>query len=343
MKVAPRQSDAFLKSVPPHIRAVLLHGSDNGLMSERAKLVARQHCDDLDDVFSVTRISGDDISDAGAISDATGQLALMGSTRLVLVKGRGAELLDSCKQALKSDLSSAFLIVEARDTTIKHAIVKLFEKAENAAALGCYADSEADISKLAQETFAKDAITVESDALNLIIQRLGSDRAGSRMEIEKLALLAGPNGTLTMEDVTAALGDSGLLVIADIAQHCADGKVDQLQSTLAKAWTEDANAIMVLRGCQSYFRQLMIAGQAMNMGKSSTQAVKDLRPPVFFKMQDVLIRQLRSWNGAMALDAVNRLQDCELQVKSNSADEQIITAQCLLGLSLRARAKHSAR
>ena len=47
MKVAPRQSDAFLKSVPPHIRAVLLHGSDNGLMSERAKLMARQHCDDL--------------------------------------------------------------------------------------------------------------------------------------------------------------------------------------------------------------------------------------------------------------------------------------------------------
>lgn len=339
MKVAPRQSAAFIKSVPSHIRAVLLHGSDTGLMSERATTMARQFSDDLDDVFSVTRLDGDAITDAGVISDAAGQLSLMGNTRLVLVKGRGTELLDACKQALQSDLTAAFIVVEARDTTTKHAIVKLFEKADNAAALGCYVDSDVDIGKLARDIFERDSIRVDSDAMAVIIQRLGSDRAGTRMEVEKLALMAGPNGTLSADDVSTALGDSGLVAISDIAQHCADGRVDLVQRTLIKAWNEDANAIMVLRGCQGYFRQLMVAGQGVSMGKSAAQAVKDLRPPVFFKMQDVLVRQLRSWTGAAALDAVNRLQDCELQVKSGRNDDQIIVAQCLLGLCLRARAR----
>ena len=43
--------------------------------------------------------------------------------------------------------------------------------------------------------------------------------AASRQEIEKLALLAGPGGTLSYEDVVIALGDSGLLATTDIRHH----------------------------------------------------------------------------------------------------------------------------
>ena len=100
MKVAPRQAASFLSSVPPGIRAVLLHGNDLGLISERGRKLALQYSADLDDVFSVTRLEGEQLAgDAGALGDAAEAIAMTASCRLVLVKGRGSEMLAACKVA----------------------------------------------------------------------------------------------------------------------------------------------------------------------------------------------------------------------------------------------------
>ena len=73
---------------------------------------------------------------------------------------------------------------------------------------------------------------------------MGSDHGSSRREIEKLALMAGPNGKLGAEEVHIALGDSISIAIDDIADALASGAVARLQKSLQKAWHEDANAIM---------------------------------------------------------------------------------------------------
>ena len=99
------------------MKAILLHGSDLGLIGERVRLIARQFSDDLDDVFSVTRLDGDQIaSDPASLGDSAEALAMTAPRRLVLVKGRGSEMLEGCKIALARDLSAAMIVVEASDT-----------------------------------------------------------------------------------------------------------------------------------------------------------------------------------------------------------------------------------
>ena len=258
--------------------------------------------------------------------------------RLVLVKGRGSEMLAACKIALARQLDSAFIIVEASETTTRHALVKLFETAENAAALGCYADGAADIGAILRETMARDQITISEDASALVVSRLGSDRALSRQEVEKLALMAGPGGQLSYEDVSLALGDSASLAITDIATAAAEGRVDALERAVSKAWVEQQASVMVLRGCQGYFKQMLAAARAVRARSQPSQAVKSLRPPLHFRLQDQLSAQIRYWTPDAILDAVNRLQDTELAVKSGAADDETQCAQTLLGICLRGRA-----
>ena len=339
MKVAPRQAASFLSSVPQDIRAVLLHGNDVGLISERGRQLASQYSSDLEDVFSVTRLEGDLLaSDAGALGDAAESLAMTAACRLVLVKGRGSEMLAACKIALARRLSDAFIIIEATETTTRHALVKLFETSENAAAIGCYADGAADIARLIRETMARDRISIADDAAALAVSRLGSDRSASRQEIEKLALLAGPGGTLDFETVSEALGDSATLAVTDIAMAAADGAITNLERAMNKAWAEQQASVMVLRGCQGYFKQLLAAARAMRAGSGPQQAVKSIRPPVHFRLQDRLVTQLRHWSPETILDAVNRLQDAELAVKTGAADDRAQCAQTLLGICLRGKA-----
>ena len=211
-----------------------------------------------------------------------------------------------------------------------------FETNERAASIGCYADNISDIRTLATKIFAADNISASTDSLEIITSRLGSDHGSSRREIEKLALMAGPNGKLGAEEVHIALGDSISIAIDDIADALASGAVARLQKSLQKAWHEDANAIMIVRGCQSYFRQLWLAGCAMVGGQTSHSAIRSLRPPPNFKIRDRLQLHLRRWNPNLTIEIVNRLQDVELQIKSERVDSQIFAAQSLLGICLRA-------
>ena len=337
MKIAPRQINTFLAKPSPNLVAFLFHGNDSGLISERAKKLAHLFNHDLDDVFSVTRLTGEMLSDeVGLILDSAAAIPAVGDRRLVLIKGRGTELLAACKLALSEHFEEAIIIVEAHETTTKHALVKLFESSKTAASIGCYADSVSDIRALASNMFAADNIEASSDALDIIARRLGSDRGSSRREIEKLALMVGPNGKLDSEEVHFALGDNAKLAIDDIADALASGAVARLQQSLQKAWHENTNAVMIVRGCQSYFKQLGLAGYAMRSGQSAQSAIRSLRPPPHFKLQNCLQSHLQRWQPQIAMAIVNRLQDIELQIKSNSLDDQVCTSQSLLGICLRA-------
>ena len=107
------------------IRSILLHGSDYGLRFCRSQQLATLYSDDLDDVFSVTRISGASLTgEPGKIADAAAEISMSG-IRLVLVKANGTELLEACKLLLAKPVYNAMVIIDASDTTTKHAVVKL--------------------------------------------------------------------------------------------------------------------------------------------------------------------------------------------------------------------------
>ena len=337
MKIAPQQIARFLAKPPEKISAILFHGSDSGLRSVRSQQLAAFYNDDLDDVFSVTRISGASLSnEPGKIADAAAEIPMSGN-RLVLVKASGTELLESCKLLLAKPVPDSMVIIDASDTTTKHAVVKLFESSNTAAAIGCYPDNDGDIQQLAQAIFRQDNVSVDRDGLALISSRLGSDHAATRAELEKLALLAGPDGTLTLETITEALGDSAVLAVDDVADAVANGHVPGLSKALRKAWLQEANCVMIIRGCQTYFNQLGMLGYAVLAGRSPQTAVRGLRPPVHFKLQDAFIRHLKYWQPQRCMDMVNRLQDIEINLKSKTIDDRTLTSQGLLGLCLRAQ------
>ena len=190
---------------------------------------------------------------------------------------------------------------------------------------------------MAQTIFQQDNVSVDTDGLTLISSRLGSDHAATRAELEKLVLLAGPGGTLTHKIISEALGDSALLTVDDVANAIATGHVPALSKSLRKAWGEEANCIMIVRGCQTYFNQLRMLGYAVQAGQSPQTAVRVLRPPVHFKLQDALIGHLKNWQPQRCMNMVSRLQDIEMNIKSKTIDNRTFTAQSLLGLCLRAQ------
>ena len=342
MKIAPRDIGALLANPGQTYLCFLLHGADTGLIRERAKQLAAHFCDDLHDPFKSVTLRGEDVaSDTARLADECGAIAIFGDEKLVRLQGSGTEMLSAVKNALPTLAIGTRLIIEASDTTTRHALVKLCEQDSKTASIGCYADEDRDIGQLAQQILAKDSIHIDQEAMALLVSRLGGDRLASRSEIEKLALMAGPQGHLTISDIEEAIGDSSAQAIDLFVKSVLTEQVDSLTKILEKARQEDIAPIAVLRQFNLIFRQLYDITSEMDKGVSASQAVAQLRPPVHFKTKPLMMSLAQRVKSPMVLSLWQRVIECEADLKSGLiGDPHSFVGQTLLGFTLRLRPKN---
>jgi DNA polymerase-3 subunit delta len=86
-----------------------------------------------------------------------------------------------------------------------------------------------------------------------------------------------------------------------------------------------------------YFNQLRMLGQAVQSGQTAQNAVRSLRPPIHFKLQNAFMLQLKRWQPDQATNILDRLQDIEIAIKSTGINERTLASQGLLSCCLRAK------
>ena len=334
MKISGRGVDGFLANPPAAVAAILLHGHDRGMMQERARLLAGKAVPDINDPFCVTRLDPDSIGkDATLLVDNAAAMPPMGGKRLVLVSDAGASVLEACRNLLQQTPPESLVIITANDTiNTRSALVKLFEGTDNAAALGCYHDSDQSLAAMAQSVFKEAGIAVDRDAMAWIVAHLGADRMVSRMEVEKLVLMAGPNGHLDLPSTRQALGDGASITASDIVHAAASGNMKSLGKAMDRASADGIEGERVLRAAMGYFNRLFRIGAAMEGGQSRDQAFKSIRPPVYFSEQRMIETHLRHWTPMRCRRAIDRLAEAERQSRSG-IDALMASAQALLSLA----------
>ena len=343
MKIAPAQADRFVGNPGPDCVAVLVYGPDSGLVRERARKLASTVVEDLADPFRVTEIAAPALrEDPAKLADEACAMSLMGGRRVVRLRDAG----DAAAAALEDVLSTAssadvLVVAEAGDLNPRSKLRKLFEGAENGAAVACYMDDERSLSEVIRETLGQSGLAVSPDAMAFLADHLGSDRMLSRMELEKLATYALGGNQVTLEDAEAVVGDGAAIALEDISFSTADGNVAALDRALGLAFDEGTNAVAVVRAAQRHFQRLHRAAGAVAGGATPDQAVKALRPPVFFKRARAFRSQLQNWSAPRLSGALTALTEAEIACKTTGIPAEAACRRALLALARQAARSRS--
>ncbi len=339
MKISPRDVDQLLRQPNPTYLIYLLYGPDIGLARVRAQKLAGLFCENLDDPFAITQLSGADLrEDKTRLSDEANALNIFGGLRLVTLTGEGTELTQSVKIALEKPNPEARIIIRATDVNTRHALVRLCESSDICACIGCYPDDSQNLAQLARNIFARDNIRVSAEAMALLTSRLGSDHQASISELEKLALYSGPDSDLQPSDIEVALGDGGAVALDELAIAVLSGKVAEFEMNYARLRREGTQPISVIRQLLGLMRIMLNIRYRMKGGENISQAIGQQRPPVHFRMKPILSRQAQKWPIQHIKETIEKLVSTEIQIKSaGHLDPATITGQILLGLCLRAR------
>ena len=177
------------------------------------------------------------------------------------------------------------------------------------------------------------SLSIEDDARTLLQSRLGADRALSRAEIEKLALYSLGRATITLENVEGLVGDAAGLALERIAEAAADGRTKNAISDFGRALASGESAQMVIAVVQRYFLKLHRVRSDVDAGQRLDDALKAIRPPLFFKQKDAFARQVRSWPRGQLDQALRRIAEAAKAARLTSNLEDVIAERLILALA----------
>lgn len=342
----PSEVPAFLERPRDGIVCALIYGPEQGLVHERASVLARNVAGDLSDPWRVANLSDEDASDAATLTDEAAAQSFLGGRRVIRIRSTNARTAAAVSSLLKSAEAgglpgAGLVVIEAGDLKKSSALRKACETSSAAVTVPCYPEGARDTMDAIRRQCADEGLSLTNEAVTLLSAALGEDRGLLRQEVEKLILYMGPRSVrgetpleITADDVRACLSDAPQEDSFAIASLALSGNRKALSAALAEAEAAGVSVISLLRLAQMRVLRLMPAAAAMAGGEPAPAAIKRIKPPVFFSEQDAVKRQLEAWSLSRLERAATALYEAEGACKTTGAPDQAIAENVLMRLAI---------
>ena len=339
--VKAHQAEQFLRTLDAKYKAVLVFGTDAGLVGERARAAAKRLALPAGEILRIE--DGDLETDSDRLLVELQTLPMFGGPKVIHTRASRRVSANLLKPVLERQMLEAFLVVEAGNLTPSDAMRGLFEKSPVGVAIACYGDEARDLDSLVRDTLKAAGIGISSTAHQALVGRLGADRALSRGELDKLVLYARGKSEIDIDDVDAIVGDASELAIDKVIQAAASGKPDVALEEYDRVIAAGESPQAVILILQRYFQRLHRLRTALEAGRSLDDALRLLRPPVHFKARPLIEAQCRSWTSAALLEALSRIGETAQAARLNTALEATLAAQLALDLADLAKRRPAGR
>ena len=338
MKLDARRLPAFLRDPGP-ARAVLLHGDDEGMVRHRAGQLTQAIVGARDDPFRVAWLSREDHA---RLAEEASAIAMMGGRRVIRVRDAGDALTAAVKAVLDGP-GDSLVVLEAGALPGRSKLRGLLEAAPNGAALACYPEDGKALRDAIEGGLQQAGLRLDADALEWLLNHVGVDRGATRGEVEKLVLYAGGEKTVGLDAVRACVGDQAAVSFDDAVFAATLGDVALADRSLERTLAEGMAPVAVVRGVLGHLARLHLARGHMAGGMSAGDAVRALRPPVFFKRVADFTQSVQAWDAGRLLQAMADARRVELACKQTGAPDALLVRRLVLGMARQAAAGRRSR
>jgi len=334
------EADSFIARPDSARPIVLIYGPDAGLVRERAEALIRVSVDNPDDVFSLIRIDGEELSgNPFRLVEEANTIPMFGGRRALWVKAGSRNIANAVEAVINAPSPDCRVVIEAGELRKTSPLRTMCEKAKNVAVIACYADEERDVARVVDDELRKAGLAIAPDARVALLPFLGGDRRATRGEVQKLALYVHGRDRITLEDVMAVVADASAVALDNVIDAAFAGKPADVESHFVKARGEGTAPGAIVSAALRHLSSLHRMRIAVEDGQSTTSAVESARPPIHFRRKPAIDAALRVWTAAKLADAMQALGDALLQTRLQPNLAEAIAQRSLLTLATAARKK----
>ncbi|ADM09013.1 hypothetical protein PB2503_04692 [Parvularcula bermudensis HTCC2503] len=334
---------SWLTARPKGVAVALFYGPDGGLVQERARRLSHYIVEDVNDPFNAISLSEGDIESVGQLADEAMALSFMGGERLIRLRTPGEKAAKGVTHLLTrieaGAAPNALVVIEAGDLKKTSALRKACEKSRFAAAIGCYPQEGKDLAETIRTRLKQESLSIDDAALLRLVTLMGDDHGVLSSELEKLILYMGPQslraGTaeVTETDIAQALAQSTADATFEIADLTLRGDSPTLSEALFRARGAGVSLLGVLRILQGRLARLMTVKEAEAAGRPRADAMKSVRPPIFYGEQRAFTALLEKWSLRDLERAAMTLLEADLAAKQTGVPATEVIERTLFRLA----------
>ena len=342
MKLSPREADGYFSKPDADKTGLLIYGADAMRVAlKRQQVLAALLGANAEEEMRLTRLPGADLrGDPALLLDAVKAVGFFPGPRAVFVE----DTTDTAAPAILAALEDwvpgdAQIIVTAGQLKPSSKIRKAFETHPSAYAVGIYDDppSRAEVERILSEAGLQN---IPRDSMSAITElATGISPGDFTQTIEKLSLYKrGDSSELTIEDIEACAPRSTEAALDDVLNVVAEGRAGEIGPLIRRLQSQGTNAVSLCIGATRHFRTLYAC--ASDPG-GAAQGIGKLRPPVYGKRRDRILRQAQGWGAPKLQTALTVLTDTDLSLRSagQTAPAMALVERAMIRLAMLARAR----
>ncbi|CUH50452.1 DNA polymerase III subunit delta [Ruegeria atlantica] len=342
MKLSPREAEGYFSRPDADKTGLLIYGADAMRVAlKRQQVLAALLGANAEEEMRLTRLPGSDLrGDPALLLDAVKAVGFFPGPRAVFVE----DTTDTAAPAILAVLEDwvagdAQIIVTAGQLKASSKIRKAFESHRSAYAVGIYDDppSRAEVERILSEAGLQN---IPRDSMAAIAELASGISPGDFTQtIEKLSLYKRDDSSeLTIEDVEACAPRSTEAALDDVLNVVADGRAGEIGPLIRRLQSQGTNAVSLCIGATRHFRTLYAC--ASDPG-GAAQGIGKLRPPVYGKRRDRILRQAQGWGAPKLQTALTVLTDTDLSLRSagQTAPAMALVERAMIRLAMLARTR----
>ena len=337
MKIEQRDVAGFLRT-PGTCRAVLLHGSDEGLIRHRGAMLTRLVAGSLSDTFRVAELERESW---GRLSDEMSAISMVGGRRVIRVRDATDAILEALKAALRT-AGDGLIVLEAPELG-RGKLRPFMEAGRETASLACYPEEGRALQETIRTILQEGGVSADGEAVAWLAASLGGDRHTLAAELEKLSLLASAGGRIDIDLARNCVGATAGATADQALLAAMAGDVEQADAQVECALADGLAGVALIRMTIAHLLKLHQARLRMEAGKSASDALAAQRPPVFFKVMGMMLNGLSLWGTDALVRAIEDARQVEIACKQTGARQELLARRFVSALARQARLRARVR
>ena len=259
--------------------------------------------------------------------------SLFENEKLIIVSGVTNKITKIIEELIEKKFQDIFLILISDKLEKKSKLRSLFEKKKEFICIPFYADNFQSLNNILIDFFKRVKIQVSQEIINVLINRANGDRQNLKNEINKIENFLISRKKINLEEIMKLTNMSNNNSYSELVDNCLAKNERKIRHMINENIFSYEDTIIIIRTFLTKAKRLLKINNETKFKNNLDEAIKSIKPSVFWKDIDLVKQQVKSYNLEKTEKLINKINDTEILIKKNSVNSVNILLDFILGQS----------
>tara|TARA_E500000331_G_C17263613_1_gene716274 strand:+ start:798 stop:1790 length:993 start_codon:yes stop_codon:yes gene_type:complete len=234
------------------------------------------------------------------------------------------------EEIIEKNISDTIIIFVGSLLDKKSKIRNFFEKNKKTICIAFYPDTHQALNMIAINYFKEKKISISQEIINLIIDRSRGSRLNLNNELNKIENYCKDRSKVSLEDIIKLTNLAENYHVSELTDICLSKNTKKTARILNENILALEDTVLITRTFLSKIKRLLKIRQEIENKINIDIALKNFRPPIFWKDKEIVKLQVTKWSPQELKKLIVEINDIEILVKKYSSNSINILSDFIL-------------